>query len=169
MAFYIAQGISILTGLTAVLTMQFKGMNKILFGQILANLLTASTYFLLGGITGAGICFIAIVQSVVMFIYDNKGVKPHLLTIIGFIVIYIVCSALYYESFIDIFSALAAVCFALSVSQTKPAYSRFWYSFNPAFWMVYDIHTRAYVNLIIHLVILVSTITAFIRRDILKK
>jgi hypothetical protein len=45
-----------LTGVVAVVMMQFKDMRKILIGQILANLLTASTYFLLGGFSGAGIC-----------------------------------------------------------------------------------------------------------------
>ena len=54
MAFYLAQGISVLTALTAMVMMQFKSMKKILAGQIIANLLTASTYFLLGGFSGAG-------------------------------------------------------------------------------------------------------------------
>ena len=70
--FYIAQGISVLTALTAVITMQMKKMRNILLGQITANILTASTYFLLGGFSGAGICLIAIVKSIVMFFYERK-------------------------------------------------------------------------------------------------
>jgi hypothetical protein len=169
MEFYIAQGISVLTGIVAVLMMQFKSMKKILIGQILANLLTASTYLLLGGFSGAGINMIGILQSVVMFICDIKNISPKRWTIIGFIALYIGCSALYYKSPVDIFSALAAVCFALSVVQTKPAASRRWYSLNPLCWLAYDIFTRAYGNFIMHLVILISTVSAILRYDLPKK
>ena len=73
MEFYIAQGISVLTALTAVLMMQFKSMKLILLGQIVANLLAASTYFLLDGLSGAGICFLAIAHTIVMFFYNRKN------------------------------------------------------------------------------------------------
>ena len=85
MEFYIAQGISIVIGILAVIMMQFKSMTKILVFQILCNLLTALTYFLLGGFSGAGICVIAIVQSVTMFLYNIKKVEPHKPVIVAFI------------------------------------------------------------------------------------
>lgn len=163
--FYIAQGISVLTALTAIVTMQMKNMKGILLGQITANLLTASTYFLLGGFSGAGICLIAIVQSVVMFFYERKEKKPHLVVILLFILLYITCSIVYFKSFIDIFSALAAVFFAVSITRTKASSSRFWYVFNPLCWVVYDVYTRAYGNLIMHAVIFLSTFVAMIRID----
>ena len=169
MEFYIAQGISVLTALTVIVVMQFKSMKKILLGQILANLLTASTYFLLCGFSGAGICFLAIVQSVVMYFYNVKDLKPHRAVIAVFILLYIGWSAVYYKNPADIFSAMAAVCFAMSIVQQSPRLSRLWYMFNPLFWLVYDICTRAYGNFIMHLVIFGSTLFAFIRRDILKK
>ena len=95
--FYIAQGITILTALTVIVSMQMKSMRGILIGQILANLFSASTYFLLGGFSGAGICLLAIVQAVAMFLYEQKGKTPHLAVIITFIVLYITCSVIYYE------------------------------------------------------------------------
>ena len=113
MEFYIAQGISVLTALVAVLMMQFKKMKWILAGQIVANLLTALTYLLLGGFSGAGICLLAILQSLVMFFYARKQKKPHLPVILLFIVLYVACSVYYYTSPIDICSGLGAVCFAL--------------------------------------------------------
>lgn len=167
MEFYIAQGISVLTAVVAVLMMQFKKMSWILAGQILANLLTASTYFLLGGFSGAGMCLLAILQSVVMFCYAKKEKKPHLPVVIGFILLYVACSVYYYASPVDICSALAAVCFALSVVQTKPAASRFWYALNPLCWLIYDLFTMAYGNFIMHVVIFLSTALAFIRLDLL--
>lgn len=169
MEFYIAQGISVLNGVVAVLMMQFKDMKKILVGQILANLLTASTYFLLGGLSGAGICFIAIFQTVVMFIYSVKKVPPHRIVIAGFVVLYAVCSVVYYKSPVDILSAAAAITYAFSVAQTKPAYSRLWYLFNPLFWLIYDLFTMAYVNIILHSVVFVSTAFAIWNNDLRKR
>jgi hypothetical protein len=168
-AFYVAQGISVLTALTAMVMMQFRSMKKILAGQIVANLLTASTYFLLGGFSGAGICFVAIVQSVVMFLYDRKGKKPPLWVLGIFIALYLTCSAMYFSSFMDIVSALAAVCFAVSIAQQKASASRAWYVMNPLLWMIYDLYTRAYANFLMHLVIFISTVTAMIRLDLRKK
>jgi hypothetical protein len=167
--FYIAQGISILNGVVAVAMMQFKDMKKILIGQILANLLTASTYFLLGGLSGAGVCFIAIFQTVVMFIYSVKKIPPHRWVIIGFILLYAVCSAIYYKSPVDLLSAAAVITYAMSVVQTKPAASRLWYLFNPLLWLVYDLFTRAYGNFILHFIVFCSTAFAIWNNDLRKK
>lgn len=165
MEFYLAQGISVLTGIVAVVMMQFKDMRKILIGQILANLLTASTYFLLGGFSGAGICLIAIVQTVTMFLYNLKNRPPHRAVSVLFILLYLACSAFYYKSPVDLFSAMAAICYAFSVVQTKSSLSRLWYLFNPLCWLIYDLFTRAYGNLILHVVIFSSTLIAIFRND----
>lgn len=169
MAFIIAQIISILNGLVAVTMMQFKSMKKILAGQIISNLLTASSYLLLGGISGAGICLIAIVQTVVMFAYNVKKVPPHRWVIAVFIALYIGCSAIYYKSPIDILSAAAAVTYALSVVQTKSSHSRLWYVFNPMLWMIYDLFVKGYANFVLHLSVFISTFIAILRNDVPKK
>ena len=165
MEFYIAQGISVLTALTAVLMMQFKSMKLILLGQIVANLLAASTYFLLDGLSGAGICFLAIAHTIVMFFYNRKNKQPHISITIIFILLYIACSIYYFKSIIDIFSALAAICFAMSITQKEPAKSRLWYSFNPICWLIYSIFCRAYANCIMYCVIITSTFMAMVRVD----
>lgn len=165
MEFYLAQGISIITAIIAVIMMQFKKLKWILLGQLTTNLLTAVSYILLGGLSGGGICFIAILQSLVMFFYNQKNKKPHLWVLGLFIVAYIACSVIYFKSFIDIFSALAAVCFAVSIAMETPFLSRIWYVFNPIFWAVYDVYTLAWGNLLIHTVVFISTVVALIRVD----
>lgn len=165
MEFYIAQGISVLTALTAVITMQLKKMEWILIGQILANLLTAATYFLLGGASGAGLCILAIVHTIVMYIFNRNKLRPHWTVGIAFIALYIGYSAYYFKSMVDCLSALGAISYALSVMQEKPAASRLIYVFNPIFWMIYDIFTFAYANLIMHFIVFLSTLIAMIRVD----
>lgn len=169
MEFYIAQGISVLTTLLSIFTMQLKSMKKILIGQTLVNLLVAVSYFLLGGLSGAGICFIAIFQGIIMYFYNTKGTKPHLWVILGFIALYITCSVLYYKDYTDLFPAVAAVCFALSIVQQKPDASRLWYLPNPLLWIIYDIILMAYGNLIMHIIVFVGTLLGIIRLDLKKK
>ena len=163
--FYIAQGISVLITIIAVLMMQFKSMTIILLGQISANLLTATTYFLLGGLSGAGICFIAIIQTVTMFVYNRKKKTPHIALILVFIALYIGCCIYYYQSIVDIFSALAAITFALSIAQQDSKKARIWYIFNPICWLIYSFFCQAYGNCITYSIIFVSTLIAMIRVD----
>ena len=165
MEFWIAQGLSIITAIVAVFMMQFKNLKWILLGQLTTNLLTAISYILLGGLSGGGICIIAIFQSSVMFFYNQKKKKPHLWVLALFIVAYLACSVIYYKSFIDIFSAISAICFAISVAMPSPFLSRLWYSFNPISWAIYDVATQAYGNLLIHTVVFISTVVALIRID----
>jgi hypothetical protein len=165
MEFYIAQGITILTALTVIISMQTTSMKWILLGQILANLFSASTYFLLGGFSGAGICLLAILQAIVMFFYERAGKTPHLAIIIGFIVLYIACSIVYYKTLIDVFSAIAAVCYAISITQKSPTNARLWYVFNPICWLIYSLFTRAYANVIMYVCIFVSTAFTLVRVD----
>ena len=163
--FYIAQGISVATATVAACMVQFKDIKLILLGQLTANLLTAVSYILLGGLSGGGICLIAVLQSVVMFFYNQKKKKPQWWVLALFILAYIACSIVYYESFVDILPAIAAVCFAVSITVSTSFLSRVWFIFNPISWVIYDISTWAFGNLLIHTVVFVSTAVALIRVD----
>ena len=165
MEFYIAQGLGVLTTIIAACMVQFKSVKLILLGQLSTNLLTAISYILLGGLSGGGICLIAIVQSSVMFFYAQKNKKPQWWVLGVFIAAYVSCSVIYYKSPIDIFPAISAVCFAVSITMPTPFLARMWFVFNPISWVVYDIKTRAYGNLLIHAVVFVSTVIALIRVD----
>ena len=92
-AFYVAQGISIITAILSVILMQLKSMRKILVFQIIVNTTTLLNYFLLGGDTGVLVSVLAIIQSVVMFAYNRRNVKPHMSVIVAFVLAYAGCSA----------------------------------------------------------------------------
>ena len=167
-AYWIAQGISVITGILAILLMQLKNMKTILLFQIIVNLLAASNYFILGGDTGAIVSALAILQSVVMFVYNKKGVKPHLAVVICFVAAYVSCSA--YTLFttrdmMELLPACAAVCFSVSLVQEKPKIFRIWGALNPSFWLAYDLYTDSHVMFCVHLGILISSVVAMIRLD----
>ena len=167
-AFYLAQGISVLCGILAIIMMQLKNMKTILFFQIIVNLTASLNYILLGGDSGAFISLLAIIQSIVMFLYNTKNIKPQIWVLLVFAAGYISISAYNIVSsgeIIGILPAIAAICFCICLVQEKPSVFRIWGALNPSFWLVYDIMTRSYVMFFVHLGILISTLVAMIRLD----
>ena len=111
--------------------MQMKSMKAILITQIRSNLLVSSTYFLLGSFSGAGISLIAIIQLIVMYVYDKKETKQHWSIVAMFIAAYIVYSVFNFKNIMDIFPLLAAIFFALGVVQKKSSIFRVYGMLNP--------------------------------------
>ena len=94
-------------------------------------------------------------------------VPPVPITVL-FIVLYTACSAyslISKSDVMEILPAIAAVCFALALPQKKASRYRAWSVINATCWMVYDGYTASYVMLIVHLGILISTVTAMVRLD----
>ena len=166
MDFIIAQAISVLTTAFAVLSMQFKSMKHVLICQLICNLLCSTTYVLLGAYSGSLICLIAIVQCLVVFFYNKKRIQPHIAVILVFIALYIAASAILFQSFADVFSAMGAVFFAIGMTQKSSAAARRWYIANPVCWILYDIFALAYGNILTHGIIFISTLIAIIRLDL---
>ena len=164
-AFYIAQAISIINTGIAMFSAQMKNMKAILFTQILANVIAAATCLLLGGLSGVGVSIIAVIQTVVMYFYNANGKKPNVAVTAVFILAYVLNAVFTFSTAFDVFPAIAAVCFALAVAQTKPMAYRFFSIWNPLSWLVYDIYIGAYVNIIMHVGIFVSIIIACFRLD----
>ena len=167
-AFWIAQGISVFTGVLAIIMMQMKNMKTILVFQIAVNLTASLNYLLLGGDSGAFISLLAIIQSIVMFIFNVRKKKPHIAIVIAFALCYVSISTyniIASREFIGILPALAAICFCIGLVQEKPSVFRIWGALNPSCWLVYDLMTESYVMFCVHLAILISSIVAMIRVD----
>ena len=171
-SFIIAQAFSFLSAVAVIIGMQCKNMKMILLWQSLGNLAVALGYFLLGGVSGGLICLFAVAQGAVMYLYNQKGRKPHTAVLVGFIVVSIACSAITAystRSIAEIFSAAGALLYTLSIAQQRPAASRLIYLFNPVCWMCYDVFTKAIVSFIVHLSVFIATGIGIIRVDILGK
>lgn len=166
-AFWIAQSISVLTALIAILSLQFKSMRLILVSQIFANLLAGSTYILLGGLSGAGVSIIAVIQAIVMYVLKQKNIKPHFLVTLAFIAAFVAYSVWSYKSPLDLLPMCAAIFYSLSIAQKKPRFFRLFGTINPTFWVAYDAYTLAWVNLLMHLGIFLSGLVGIIRLDVM--
>ena len=165
-AFFISQGISIVTAITSVVSKQLKTMKLILITEIMINLLVALSYILLdGGKSGAIVSVVGMVQSTLMLIYDRKGKRPHIAMILGFVALYLFLS-LYKnaDALINYFPAIAAACFALAIMSKKPKTYRIFILFDALFWLVYDICILS-GNLLVHSAVAISAIIGMIRLD----
>ncbi len=168
LAFWVAQGISVVAGILAVVMMQLKNMKIILLFQVLINLIASTNYLLMDGGSGMLLSLVAIIHSFVMFFYNTKEIRPHVPVTVGFILVYFGCAI--YNLVIthdpmEILPAFAAFCFSMSLIQKKASVFRIWCAFNPAFWVPYDIYTESYVMFLVHLGILISSIVGMIRLD----
>ena len=169
MDFYIAQGISILAGIIAGISMQLKEMKFILIAQISTNALIAGSYFFLDGNSGMFISIIAVIQAIIMFLFNRKGVKPPIYITIFFIILYYASTLIGYKTLLDVFPAFAATFFALSIAFDNPKCYRIFLAINPFLWVIYDIYATAVVNALVHGFIFISSLIAIIKYDIMKK
>ena len=156
--------IAIFTTLFAVAGMQFKSMRIILVSQIIANGLLA-TQAIIGGTASASITvFVAIVQTVISFVYTSSGKGfPIWLTSI-FIVVYTAVTIVCFKTGFDLLILFAAVFFALAVVQKKSSICRFCSLVNCLLWLSYDIAVMP-SGIITHVVIVSFTLAAIIRLD----
>lgn len=163
--FILAQIAGFITAILAIIAVQLKEMKSILLMGVVTNALTVTNYWLLGEMSGAWICLIAIVQSLWIFYYSKDGRRfPKRLNYI-FMLLYSVAVFVAYQNIYDILSWVAAICFALAVVQLESSKYRLIICINSLSWIVYDIMTRSYTMGLTHGLIFLSTVIAIIRLD----
>lgn len=166
MAFLLAQIIGIMATVVEIVIMQFKNIKYILTGQCLSNFLIVIQYALLGGMSGAAVCVVATIQTLILYIYRKKEKHfPAALTIL-FLLLYLFSSLMTFKSPADILSCLAALLFAISVTQTESSKYRIIILINSILWIIYDINTKAFTMITTHAIAVVSVIIGMIRLDL---
>ena len=163
--FYIAQAMGILATICAVITMQFKNLRNILFGQIFSNLLIATNYILLGGVSGAAVCILASGQTAWIYFYNKKQKSFPVPINICFMIGYIIVSGMSFAGFSSVLSCAAALLYALSMTQKNAKMCRMFMLVNSVIWIVYDCYTGAYTAFLTHGFLIASILFAMIRLD----
>ena len=167
MDFVIGQIFSVISLVLAVVGVQFKKVKHVLLGSMTSNIATALSYAFLGGLSGAWICIVGAVQTLIIFLankYDLEQKKRTLLTIL-FAVVYVAGTIVVYKGWDDIVACACAVLYILAIVQKDTAKYRKFLAANTCLWIVYDIAVLAFVNIITHGVMLGSLIIAMIRLD----
>ena len=167
--FLIAQILGIFSTVAAILCVQARSAGGVLLGQILANGFSGLSYGLLGSLSGAWVCILASVHSVLISFVrklDAARSKKWILGIsIVFAIAYMVGSAVTYTRWPDAISCICALLFVLTIAQEDASKMRNVMLVSMSLWVLFDISVGAYTNIITHASTIVSIITAKIRLD----
>ena len=142
-----------------------KKMKTILAFNFTGNLLVGLSYLLIGGMSGAAICFVACVQVVINYIFDMKGKKVPVWLIAVYAIAFLSVNLLTFARWYDAFALIAAVLFVVSVAQSDAKYYRVLYFLNSTVWILYDFLAGAYGNLLTHIVLFIATLVSIIVRN----
>ena len=142
-----------------------KNMKTILAFNFTGNLLVGLSYFLIGEMSGASICFVACVQVMINFIFDVKERKIPLWLIVVYMIAFLSVNLLTFANWYDAFALAASALFVVSVAQSDAKYYRVLYFLNSTVWILYDFLSGAYGNLFTHIVLFIATLISIVLRD----
>ena len=121
MNFMLAQAMGILSTVAAIFCVQARTAGGVLLGQFLANAFSGLSYGLLGSLSGAWVCILAAVHSVLISIANKKDEQQRkkMVRIISavFSVAYVIGSAVTYVRWTDAISYICALLFVMTVAQ----------------------------------------------------
>ncbi|MBE6884168.1 MAG: YgjV family protein [Ruminococcaceae bacterium] len=146
-----------------------KKMKNVIIFSFLGNFLISVSYVIVGGYSGALICFLACLQLIVNYCYTSKGKKVPLAAIIGHALSFTVVNIITLKAWYDVVTLIAALVFVLSMSRSNAKYYRMLFVLNSTLWIIYDILAGAYGNLFTHVVLFLAAVISVLVRNRKKK
>ena len=169
MNFIIAQFVGILGGIVSVGCVQFKNERILLGGQFLGNALLALNLGLLGSLSGAWICILASIQTLIIYCINKNckesAYKNKVIVSILFAAAYLVGTIFTYRVWSDIIVCICAFLYTLTIFQKDSGKMRTVLIINMCLWVFYDFMVGAYTNILSHGFTLLSAATAKLRLD----
>lgn len=169
MNFLMAQAMGILSTIAAVCCVQSRTAKFILLGQFLANAFSGISYGLLGSLSGAWVCLLAAVHSVLISLVNRKqpDVRDKMVLVISivFSAAYVAGSFLTYAQWPDLISCVCALLFVVTIAQQDAGKMRNVMLLSMSLWVIFDIAMGAYTNIITHGSTILSILTAKFRLD----
>lgn len=162
---YISYAASFIATVLSLIEPFNKKMKTVLIFSLIGNALIATSYLIVGGFSGAAICFTAAVQLIINFFYASKSRPLPKIWLALHLAAFTAVNLLTFRAWYDSLSLVAAMLFVLSVSQSNAKYYRAIYIPNLIIWIVYDIFAFAYGNLVTHAVVLAALLVAVAVRD----
>ena len=167
--FIIAQFFGILGIIFSVLSMQMKTKRNIMLMLLALNLSSALNFLFLNSIPASLVCFFAVFETLINYLFDSKNKKVPIYVVIFYIVVNILLGASSYSSIIDIIPVSCAIIYCLTVCMNKESNIRKLMFSNQSLWLIYDIIVKAYMFSISNILTLISIIIAMYRYDYKKK
>ena len=168
MKYIIAQIFGIIGPSLKIVGIQFKNKEKVLFNFILVNLIIGIELVLLEAYSGAIVSLIAVIETLINYIYNKKNKKLPNYFICIYILISIIAGILTYKIKMDILATVCAILYIVSICQTKEKNLRLISLFSICIWIIYNIYFKAYTDTCFKIGFLISTMIAIYRYDIKK-
>ena len=167
--FIIAQIFGLVASFAAILCVQARTPKGVLIGQIIGNGCSGLSYALLGSFSGAWVCLLASVHSMVISYLRkfDKPVRSKWIKVVSvvFAVAYVLGSVMTFSRWPDVISCVCALLFVFTIAQEEASGMRNVMLVSMSLWVVFDIFVGAYTSIITHGSTVLSLITAKIRLD----
>ena len=146
-----------------------KTKRNIMIMLLCLNLASALNFLFLNSISGSLVCFFAVIETFINYLYDSKNKRVPLYIILFYVVVNLILGISSYNSLLDIIPIVCALLFCATVCTKNESNIRKLMFGNQSFWLVYDIIVKAYMFSISNVLTLISIIIAFYRCDYKKK
>ena len=147
-----------------------KNKKEILYIQIFAYIFFTIHYYLLGAVTGTVCNLLCLLAIIIIYIFNKENKLENVRTlVIGIIPFMVLISFLSYQNIFSIFPIIASVISLFSFINCEENTIRFIGIISGVCWLVYAILYKSYVAIIFEILIVVSTIYAFIKNKYLVK
>ena len=163
--FAIAQIFGIMGIIFSVLSMQMKTKKNIMIMLLLLNLASALNFLFLDSLSGSLVCFFAVIETFINYLFDSKNKKVPIYVIGIYVVINIALGLSSYHSLLDILPIVCALLYCATICMQKESNIRKLMFANQSLWLVYDIIVKAYMFSISNVLTLVSIVISMIRFD----
>ena len=138
-------------------TFSMESKSKILYIGIVATIISAISYLLLGAYTGVAMCFVAIIRN----IWFNKS-KTNI-NLITILIITIFCSIFTYQNVFSLLNVLATIIYTYSLWQTSTKKYKLLGIFVNLFMIIYDLSIKSIMGVIFMLLAFISSIIGYIK------
>lgn len=167
--FIVAQIVGFIGSAVNIFTIQVKQKKHILFGFMTMNILFAINFILLKSYSGAIICFVSAIQTLINYRLEVKQIPFPKWLIPVYIIVSFVCGMATYQGFVDILPVIGSILYTLSIIQKKEMNLRRITLVNTILWLIYNLLVRAYTSAISEVFFLTSNLIAIYRYDIKKQ
>lgn len=167
--FIIAQLIGLIIVILSLIGFQQKNGEKFLFYQIIISILYVLQYLLLGAITGAVICTIAIIRCIVFWKYKKENKKTPIYYLIIFILLSILSSIITSTSIFDYILTLGTIIFTYALWQDNMKIMRAGSIICVLSYIVYNLIFKAYTAIILDAIDFFNLSIAIYKNDIKKQ
>ena len=167
--FTIAQIFGVLGIIFSVISMQMKTKKSIMIALLLLNLASALNFLFLESYSGSLVCFFAVIETFINYLFDKNNKKVPLYLIAIYVVVNIALGVYSYTKPLDIIPVVCALIYCLTVCTKKESNIRKEMFVNQTLWLIYDLIVKAYMFSISNILTLISIVISMIRFKDFKK